>query len=143
MSRDDPTAGAIRQGEPPHHSGPGLQAASTDKLAPTATVRPVMVILVWSLRVVAVLIAGGAGLGAFFAMMFRFDTLEELEMVKQFDVELGGALALAVVLFFVPNRIKKPRQCVLVLGIAALVWLFVSWNLTAHHEWVHRVRSAL
>jgi hypothetical protein len=143
MSRDDPTDGAIRQGEPPHRLGSGPKAASIDKLASTAAVHPVMVILVWSLRVAAVLIAGWAGLGAFFAMMFRFDTLEEFEMAKRFDVEVGGALALAVVLFFVPSRIKKPLQCVLILGIAALVWLFVSWNLLAHHEWVHRIRSGL
>ena len=143
MSRDDPTDGAIRQGEPPHRSGSGPEAASIDKLAPTAAVHPVMVILIWSLRVVAVLIAGWAGLGAFFAMIFRFDTLEEFEMVKQLDVEVGGALALAVVLFFVPSRIKKPLQCVLILVIAGLVWLLVSWNLIAPHDWVDRVRSGL
>ena len=143
MSHDGPTDGAIREGEPPYRSGRGLDAASPDELAPTATVHPLALILVWSLRVVAVLIAGWAGLGAFFAMMFRFDTVEEFEMVKKFDVEAGGALALAVILFFVPNRIMKPLQCVIIVGIAALVWLIVSWNLLAHHEWVDRVRSGL
>ncbi len=102
-----------------------------------------MLILVWSLRIVAVLIAAWASQWAFYAYMFRFDTADEFEMVKQFDVEYGGILALAVVLFFVPERIKKPIECLVILCVAALVWLLVSWNLLAHHEWVHRVRSGL
>jgi hypothetical protein len=141
MAPDDPTNRAIREGEPPYRSGRGPEAGSTAKLVPSPAVHPAMVILVWCLRVVAVLIAAWAGLGAFFAFMFRFDSADELEMVKQADVEFGGLLALAVVLFFVPGRIKKPVQCLLILGVATLVWLFVSWNLLAHHEWVHRVRS--
>lgn len=143
MSRDGATERSKRQGEPPYRSGCCPGAASSDQLAPTATVHPLAVILVWSLRAVAVLIAGWTGLEALFAMMFRFDTAEEFEMVKRFDVEAGGALALAVVLFFVPNRIKKPLRCLLIVGIAALVWLFVSWNLLAHHESIMRVRLRL
>lgn len=141
MASDGPTDGTIRQGEPPTRSDFGPEGVLTDKVVPSAPVHPAMVILVWSLRVVAVLIAAWASLGAFFAMMFRFDSTDEFEMIKQVDVELGGELALAVVLFFVPNRIKKPVQCVLIVGVALLVWFFVSWNLIAHHEWVDRVRS--
>jgi hypothetical protein len=140
MARDDLTDDAIRQGEPPFRSHPEPEAAPTNKPVP-AEVHPAMLIVVWSLRVVAVLIAAWAGLGAFFAYLFRFDSTDEFEMVKQADVEFGGLFALAVVLFFVPGRIKKPIQYILILGIAALVWLFVSWNLLAHHEWVDRVRS--
>ncbi|MBM4070529.1 MAG: hypothetical protein FJ271_16470 [Planctomycetes bacterium] len=136
MAPDDPTDGQFRQGEPPFR-------ARTEKPGRFAPQHLAMVILVWSLRVVAVLIAGWAGLGAFFAMMFRFDSSDELEWVKQVDVEVGGAMALAVVLFFVPNRIKKPLQCVLILGVAILLWVFVSWNLIAHHNWLDRVRSGL
>jgi hypothetical protein len=142
MAADDPTDGTIRQGEPPYPSAPRPYSASAGRLVPSTASRAA-VVLVWSLRVVAVLIAAWAGLGAFFAMMFRFDSPDEFEMVKQFDVEVGGYLALAVILFFVPNRITKPVQCGLIVGVAALVWLFVSWNLIAHHEWVDRVRSGL
>ena len=110
---------------------------------PSVEIHPAMLILVWTLRVVAVLVAAWASYWAFFAFMFRFDSSDEFEMIKQADVEYGGLLALAVVLFFVPGRIKKPVQCVLIVGVAAIVWLFVSWNLLAHHEWVHRVRSGL
>jgi hypothetical protein len=143
MAADDPNDGQFRRGEPSYRAVLGSEVASADKPDCSAALHPAMVILVWSLRVVAVLIAGWAGLGAFFAMMFRFDSSDELEMVKQFDVEVGGAMALAVVLFFVPNRIRKPVQCVLILGVALLVWVFVSWNLIAHHNWVDRVRSGL
>jgi hypothetical protein len=143
MAPTDPTDGAICKCEPPYRSGPCSKAASTDKVVPSIAVHTAMVILIWSLRVVAVLIAGWAGLEAFFAFMFRFDSSDEFEMLKQADVEIGGLLALSVVLFFVPGRIKKPVQCVFILGVAALVWLFVSWNLLAHHEWVHRIRSGL
>jgi hypothetical protein len=143
VTPQDANHDAIREGDPPNRSGPVFEATSTDNLGPPAAFRLVMVIVVWSLRMVAVLIATCAGLGAFFAMMFRFDSSDEFEWVKQVDVELGGAFALAVVLFFVPNRITKPVQCILIVGAALLVWLFVSWNLIAHHEWVDRVRSGL
>jgi hypothetical protein len=136
MAPDDPNHGQFHADEPPF-------GASTDRPGYSAPQHLAMVVFVWSLRVVAVLIAGWAGLGAFFAMMFRFDSSDELEMVKQVDVEVGGAMALAVVLFFVPNRIRKPLQCVLILGVAVLLWVLVSWNLIAHHNWVDRVRSGL
>jgi hypothetical protein len=141
MTPEKPTDGAIRPGEPPYRSGPGVEPGSTDNREGSATIRLAMALLVLVLRVVAVLIGVWAGFWAYFAMIFRFDSLDEFEMVKQFDREVGGWFALAVILFFLPNRIKKPVQCVLILGIAALVWLFVSWNLIAHHEWVDRVRS--
>jgi hypothetical protein len=143
MAPDYPTDGRLRHGEPPYRSGPGPEAASTDELGASAAIHPATVILVWSLRVVAVLIVGWAGLGAFFAVMFRFDSSDELEMIKQADLELGGAFALSVVLFFAPSRLRKPVHCVIILAVAVLVWLFVSWNLIAHHEWVDRVRSGL
>jgi hypothetical protein len=88
-----------------------------------------------------VFIAAWASLEALSALMFRFDDSYEFRMIKQIDVEVGGKLALAVLLFFLPNRIKKPKECVVVIGVALLVWLFVSWNLVAHHEWVDWVRS--
>jgi hypothetical protein len=141
MSRDDPTDGAIRQGEPPSRPIPGPDPVSTERLALSEGAHSVMIVLVWLLRVVAVLTSVWAGLIAFVACTFRFDSSDELKMVKQADVDCGGLFALAVVLFFVPGRIKKPLQCVIILGAAALLWLFVSWNLLAHHEWVHRVRS--
>ena len=102
---------------------------------------PVTQPVVCSFRVVAILVAGWAGVTAMYAMNFRFDSSSELEMVKQVDVEVGGAIALAVVLFFVPNRIRKPKQCILILGVALLIWVFFSWSLIAHHNWEDRVRS--
>jgi hypothetical protein len=140
MDPGQPADDAIRAGEPPYRSSPTPGGIAENPHA-SATLHLALVLLVLVLRVVAVMIALWAGLGAFFAMMFRFDSNDEFEMVKQFDREVGGWFALAVVLFFVPNRIKKPAQCVLILGVALLVWIFVSWNLIAHHEWVDRVRS--
>ena len=96
MAPDEPTDGAIHQGEPPYRSRPGPQAASTDKRGHSAAINSAMVVLAWSLRVVAVLIAGWAGLGTFFAVMFRFDSSDELEMIKQVDLELGGGFAAAL-----------------------------------------------
>src|SRR5262249_26010611 len=109
MVRDDANDDAIMEGEPPIR--PRSETAPTDKHVPAPAMHPAMLVLVWSLRVVAVLIAAWASLGAFFAYMFRFDSTDEFEMVKQADVEFGGLLALAVVLFFLPGRIKKPLQC--------------------------------
>jgi hypothetical protein len=143
MARDDSNDDAIMEGEPPFrpYSAPDVAPTNNHVLAPA--IHPAMLFYVWASRVVAVLIAVWAALGAFFAYMFRFDSSDEFEMVKQVDLEYGGLLALAVVLFFVPGRIKKPVQCFLILCVAVLVWLFVSWSLLAHHEWVYRVRSGL
>ncbi len=142
MGLDDPNDGQFRQGEPPL-VGSGYQRTSSHTDRRSAGRQLAMVILVWSLRVVAVLIGGWAGLVAFFAMNFRFDSSDELEWVKQVDVEVGGAMALAIVLFFLPDRFRKPLQCVVILGVAVLLWIFVSWNLIAHHNWGDRVRSGL
>ena len=138
MTLDDD---AIREGEPPYR--PGSASEPTKAPLPAAAIHPAMLTVIWSLRVVAILLAAWTSMWSFFAYMFRFDSTDEFEMVKQADVEYGGLFALAVVLFFLPGRIKKPLHCILILGVAALVWLFVSWNLLAHHEWVHRVRSGL
>ena len=141
MARDGSNDDAIMEGDPPFRAHSAT--APTDKHAPAPAMHPAWLIVVWSLRVVAVLMAAWASLGAFFAFMFRFDSTDEFEMVKRADVEFGGLLALSVVLFFVPGCIKKPLQCLLIVFVAAIVWLFVSWNLLAHHEWVDRVRSGL
>lgn len=143
MARDDIAGDAIREGEPPFRSYPASEVTPTNKCVPAVASHPAILILVWFLRIVAIFIAAWASLGAFFAYIFRFDSTDEFEMVKQADVEFGGLFALAVVLFFVPGRINKPLQCILILCVAALIWLFVSWNLLAHHEWVDRVRSGL
>lgn len=140
---DDSTDDAIREGEPSFRSHLVPEAAPRNKRVPASAIHPAMLILVWSLRVVALLVAAWASQGAFFAYIFRFDSTDEFEFVKQADVEYGGLLALSVVLFFVPGRIKQPLQCILILGVASLVWLFVSGSLLAHHEWVHRVRFGL
>ena len=137
----DPTDGAIREGEPPYFSGHGSDTGSTGNLGSPPPMHPGMLILVWSLRVVAVLLAGWAAFWTYFAMWFRLEGSDELEWVKKVDLQLGGAFALAVVLFFVPERLKKPIQCLLILGIAALVWFCVSGYLISSHEWQHRVRS--
>jgi hypothetical protein len=137
MTTSDPTDGAIREGEPPYRPSHGDRAASP------AAMHPVVLMVVWALRLIAVLLAGWAAFWSFFAMMFRLEGSDELEWVKRVDLQVGGIFALALVLFFVPGRIKKPIQCLLILGIAAGIWFCVSGFLISSHEWQHRVRSGL
>jgi hypothetical protein len=96
--------------------------------------------LVRMFRVIAVLVALPTAIETYFAMWFRFDTLEEFDWVKNLDVVLGGAFALAFSLFFLPGKLKKPKVCSLVVGIAVLIWLSVSGYLLSLHEWQYRVR---
>ena len=137
MTMSDSTDGAIREGQPPY------RPSDCHHVTNPPAVHPVMLIVVWCLRVIAILLAGWAAFWSFFAMMFRLEGSDELEWVKGVDLQLGGAFALAVVLFFFPERIKKPQQCFLILGVAALVWFCVSGFLISSHEWQHRVRSGL
>jgi hypothetical protein len=143
VTPDEPTHDAIREDEPPYPSGHGADPTSTGNLAPPPAMHPVTLIFVWLLRVVAVLLGAWAAFWTFFAMNFRMEGSDELEWVKRVDLELGGAFALAVILFFLPERLKKPVQCLLILGTAALVWFCVSGFLISSHEWQHRVRSGL
>jgi len=143
MTTPDPIDGAIREGEPPYFSGHGSDTDSASNVASSPPMHPGMRIVAGCLRVVAVLLAGWAAFWTYFALWFRLEGSDELEWVKKVDLELGGAFALAVVLFFVPQRLKKPMQCLLILGIAALVWFCVSGCLISSHEWQHRVRSGL
>jgi hypothetical protein len=83
VESNDATHGAIREGEPPYRRGHNPSR------------HPAMLVLVWSLRVVAVLLAGWAANWTYFAMWFRMEGSSELEMIKVVDVELGGAFALA------------------------------------------------
>src|SRR5262249_22920901 len=131
LTPHDHADGTIREGEPPYFSGHGSDAGSTSNLASPPSVHPVMRFLVWYLRIVAVLLAGWAAFWTYFAMWFRLEGSDELKWIRKADLELGGIFALAVVLFFVPERLKKPIQCLLIFGIAALVWSCVSGYLIA------------
>src|SRR5262245_48976044 len=95
--------------------------------------------LPWLLQVVAVVVAGWAAAGTYFAVWFRIEGSSELQMIKNDDLQLGGAFALAVVLFFVPDQLKKPVRCLLIVGIAAWVWVAVSGGLIFWHDWQVRV----
>jgi hypothetical protein len=140
MTPPDPTDGAIREGEPPYVSGHGSGNGSTNRTSPPPTDSAILA-FVWALRAVAVVLAGWAAYWTYFAMWFRLEGFDELQWVKQEDLKLGGAFALAVVLFFVPGRFKKSVQCILIIGIAALAWFCVSGYLISSHEWQYRVRS--
>ncbi|MBM3992720.1 MAG: hypothetical protein FJ303_00965 [Planctomycetes bacterium] len=121
LTTPDPNDGAIREGEAPYFSDNGTDTDPTSNVANPPPAHTMMLLLVWSLRVLAVLLAGWAAYWTFFAMMFRLEGFDELEWIKKVDLELGGAFALAVVFFFVPERLKKPMQCFLIIAIAALV----------------------
>jgi hypothetical protein len=97
--------------------------------------------LVVILRVIAVLVALLTAIQTFFAMWFRFDSMEEFAWIKEEDVILGGAFALAFILFFLPSQLRKPKVSFLIVGIAALIWLSVSGYLISLHHWQYRVRS--
>src|SRR5687768_8630469 len=64
-------------------------------------------------------------------------------MDQESSLELGGLFALAVVLFFVPARLQKPIQCLLIFGSAALIWFCVSGYLISAHESQHRFRMGM
>ena len=125
----------------PESTFEGADPGSTSNLARRPAMHPVMSIVAWFLRAVAVLLTGWAAYWTYFAMGFRLEGSGELEWAKKADLVLGGAFALGVILFFVPERLKKPIQCLLILGIAVLVWFCVSGYLISSHEWQYHVRS--
>jgi hypothetical protein len=57
-------------------------------------VHSVMLILVWFLRVVAVLLAGWAAFWTYFALWFRLEGSSELEWIKGEDLKLAVRLPL-------------------------------------------------
>jgi hypothetical protein len=95
------------------------------------------------LRVIAVLLVAWAADSTYFAMCARLESSAELQQIRELDLLFGAAWGISIVLFFFPDCIKKPVRCLLVLGIAAMVWFCVSGFLISSHEWQHYVRSHL
>jgi hypothetical protein len=93
------------------------------------------------LRLVSVLIALVAARMTYFAMWFRLEGSSELEWVEGVDIMLGAAFAVAFVLFFIPNRLSAPKDCFVVLCVAAVIWLSVSGFLISSHQMQDRIRS--
>jgi hypothetical protein len=93
------------------------------------------------LRVIAVLIAGWAAVGAYYAMWFRMEGSSELRMIEEVDLDIGGMFALAFVLFFAPGRIRAPKAWLLTAIGAASIWICVSGGLIHRHREQHRFRS--
>jgi hypothetical protein len=97
-----------------------------------------------AMHVVGLLLGVGATYAAFFAFMFRFDTSAEYEGVLQLDAVLGCAFAIAVILFFGPDRFRGAGKHWLLTTTAAIaIGVLVGGGLTHWHWTVDRIRSGV
>ena len=94
------------------------------------------------LRILGVLLAFIAARNTYYAMWFRLEGSDELEMIVQADLVLGAAFAVALLLFFTPDCRWNPRAWVRAIIAAAVIWTCISGFLIESHRQQHRIRSS-
>src|SRR5262245_59702252 len=78
----------------------------------------------------------------YYASWFRLEGSDDLRMIVQADLELGGIFALSVLLLFAPSCRWNAKAWFVAVAGAGFIWTAVSSSLIISHREQDRIRSA-